>query len=321
MNFPKEFFQDEVRCDFQISELMKRAWAAEMDILQIVIDICEKHNIPYFADSGTLLGDVRHQGFIPWDDDIDIAIKREDYNKLIQILPQELPDGIVLAGMYADSERLQKAALSHQLRVIIDETYWSLPALLNRFHGFPFYRTGIDIFPLDYIPRDPELAELQQTILTLVYTVASKINTLREEGTLEQRLCSIEELCNVSLPRDETLDNKLWRLFDSLCCLYTDEESDDVTNYPYLLDQPSYRMSKKCYDETIYLPFETMTLAAPKNYHEVLTAIYGDYMTLPPEEDRGCKVHAELVDPDKSYTEYQDWYRTAKFSEYSRSIR
>ena len=103
MIFKEDFFLKETRCGFEISEMMKRAWSAELEVLEIVVDICNRNKLQYFADWGTLLGAVRHQGFIPWDDDIDICLKREDYNQLIQILPQELPYGMVMTGMYAKS--------------------------------------------------------------------------------------------------------------------------------------------------------------------------------------------------------------------------
>ena len=121
LKFDNDFFNTEVREGFEISSMMKRAWAAQMEVFQVVSDICNRNGIRYFADFGTLLGAVRHKGMIPWDDDIDISLMRDEYNELIRILPGELPYGFVVAGMYADCERLQNAAFVPQLRVIADE--------------------------------------------------------------------------------------------------------------------------------------------------------------------------------------------------------
>ncbi len=78
MHFDESFFEGEERNGFYISPIMKRAWAVELDILEVISKICRKYQIRWFAESGTMLGAVRHNGFIPWDDDIDISMLRPD---------------------------------------------------------------------------------------------------------------------------------------------------------------------------------------------------------------------------------------------------
>ena len=92
MQFPYTYFEDEVREGFYISGIIKRAWAAQLEVLEIVDKICQKHNIRWFADCGTLLGAVRHGGYIPWDDDLDICMLRDDYIRFNEIAEQELPE-------------------------------------------------------------------------------------------------------------------------------------------------------------------------------------------------------------------------------------
>ena len=95
-----DFFKEEVREGFCISAEMKKVWAVEMKVLSFVISVCKKYDIPYFADYGTLLGAVRHKGFIPWDDDIDICLKRSDYMRLIEAFKKENNTDYVYNGFY-----------------------------------------------------------------------------------------------------------------------------------------------------------------------------------------------------------------------------
>ena len=82
MKLPEEFYKEEVRNDYKISSEMKKIWSIELDLFNQLDRICKKHNITYYADGGTLLGAVRHHGFIPWDDDMDFMMYRDDFEKL-----------------------------------------------------------------------------------------------------------------------------------------------------------------------------------------------------------------------------------------------
>jgi len=93
MKIPDSFLLDEVRCGFMVPAPIKQAWAAELEVLAEIDRVCRKHNIKYFADWGTLLGAVRHGGFIPWDDDLDIVMKREDYDKFMTVARFDMDEG------------------------------------------------------------------------------------------------------------------------------------------------------------------------------------------------------------------------------------
>ena len=95
MKFDDDFFKAEVREGFEITSMMKRAWAAQMEVFQVVADVCRKNKLRYFADWGTLLGAVRHKGMIPWDDDIDVAMPRDDFERLVRFIEKEKGDIIV----------------------------------------------------------------------------------------------------------------------------------------------------------------------------------------------------------------------------------
>ena len=91
-----DFLRDEVRCGFYIPTAIKQAWAATLAVLDEIDRICTQHNIKYFADWGTFLGAVRHGGFVPWDDDLDICMLREDYNRFREVCDEYLPEEFVI---------------------------------------------------------------------------------------------------------------------------------------------------------------------------------------------------------------------------------
>lgn len=279
MEFAPEFFQKETRCDFEIPQMMKRAWAAQLEVLEVVEDICERYGLTYFADWGTLLGAVRHQGFIPWDDDIDICLKREEYNELVRILPNELPRGFAMAGLYADSERLQGLAVWTHSRVLVDSGVFDFREHMERFHGFPYPGAGIDIFPLDYLPRDSESAEAQRMMIVYALSILQNWELCLENGELESRLQYMENLCGIILPRDDSTNLFLRKVLDSIVSLYQEEEADELFESPYFLNNENYHIKKEWYAEAVRLPFEQTEIAVPCGYHEVLTVHFGDYMT------------------------------------------
>lgn len=278
LEFSADYFKTEVRDGFEIPAMMKRAWAAQMEVLHVVAGVCKNNGIRYFADGGTLLGAVRHKGMIPWDDDIDICVVREEYNRLIQVLPKALPHGFVVAGMYADSERLQKAAFVPHLRVIADETLWNFNDYMRYFHGFPYQRVGIDIFPMDYISRDIGITNVQKQIIRLGIETLRDWNKLGENGMLDEYVNGFQKLCNVSFDNVNNVKNYMWKIIDKISSISYREEADYITKIFYWLDNDNYKMKKECYDYTIELPFENMNIVAPEMYDEVLRAEYGDYM-------------------------------------------
>lgn len=302
MTFPDSYFHEEYRLDFHISEMMKHAWAAKLELLEVITDICKKNQIKYFACGGTLLGAIRHQGFIPWDDDIDIGLKRPDYNKLVKILPQELPHGFALAGMYADNPA--NFIPCDQSVVVTDASQWNLADFYNCFHGFPYRQIGIDIFPYDYVPKDRELSDLQTFLIQKIMVLVRDWNNIKSQSELENRISEIEQLCNVSFTRENarSLRTQLLRLSDALCALYTEDECDEIVNYPSWISGAENLQQIEWYSHIIDVPFETGTIAVPRNYHEVLTAYFGDYMT--PKQLPSLHNYPFYASQEKSFQKY-----------------
>ena len=89
IKLPENFLDEEIRDDYVVSSQMKQVWAVELDLLNKILEVCKKYNIKIIASGGTLLGAVRHKGFIPWDDDIDLMMMRDQYDKLCDVAEKE----------------------------------------------------------------------------------------------------------------------------------------------------------------------------------------------------------------------------------------
>lgn len=277
MQFEPAYYETEMRDGFLVMGLMKRAWAAQMEVLAVIDGICKKHGLKWFADSGTLLGAIRHKGFIPWDDDIDIAMLREDYNKLVRLLPAELPEGFVYFGPMA-SNAANDVSYSFFMRIVNTGQIRFDGEFLDRFHGFP-YAAGIDIFPLDGVPNDEEEHTLLCSIVKLILSTDGMLKTMNDVQ-LEQALQAIEDACAVPIRRDGDIHSQLMRLTDALFAAYTVSECDELCCIGWHAMDIEGVMRKEWYADTVLLPFEMISIPVPVAYHEVARAIFGEsYMT------------------------------------------
>ena len=161
-----EFYKEEVRCGYTVNEKTKRVWAVQLEMLDEVERICKANGLKYFADSGTLIGAIRHEGYIPWDDDIDLVMLREDYDKFVQIAPKWLKEDLVLQTVYTEKNYLRGHA---QIRN-------SKTCGCNEEDKKAGYNCGIfiDIFPLDGMPKTEKerknWAKKIQFYWTVLYT-------------------------------------------------------------------------------------------------------------------------------------------------------
>ncbi len=288
MIFPNTFFYEEVRDGFTIAPMMKRAWAAELEVLEVVKKVCAENDIKWYAFYGTLLGTIRHKGFIPWDDDIDICMLRDDYMRFINVASEALPDGFVIPGIHANSSRLWEVSKQPQGRIMADETFFSLPKYMNYFHAYPYPRIGLDIFPLDNLPRDPkDQLELVRKINDLQW-IAQKWSMLKEKNQLNSRLKQYETDLGITFNKEDEITSRheILCVCDQYASSVPPSDSDAIANILYI-SWPSNRenftgfleMKKESFGEGMEMPFENGSMRVPCEPDKVLTYLYGkDYM-------------------------------------------
>lgn len=266
--FDENFFLGEVREGFYVEPMMKCAWAAEMEVLQTIHGICEKHNLQYFAYAGTLLGAARHKGYVPWDDDLDICMLRSDYNRFLQIARTELPADFQLRSPYTDESRSE--SFTHIRNAGTIDTS---PERLQSFHGCP-YVVGVDIYPLDALPADPSEESIICTLYSTFLAASRQVDT--DLPLVMESLPELEEMCRIKFDLSGNLKNQLLRAADKVCQLFDISECCSVTCVPDHAYSP-IPFLKEWFNEIVWLPFENISLPAPKNYDAILRILYGDW--------------------------------------------
>ena len=291
LEFAPTFFAPEIREGFFLDATMKTVWAAELEVLAQIATVCERHGIQWYAAYGTLLGAIRHEGFIPWDDDIDIWVMRKDYNRLMtEYLPAELPEGYLVKSPLNELGYDQFHGC-----VLNGESISITPEHLRAFHGCPF-QVAVDIFPLDHIAANTEQTKRRRELAKLAARAADLVFRLEEQPKGQSQAAVLEETARRTMQHlQETsgyaftwtnFETKQWRKIgcDLLCCVHalaaeTDEQSGDsvVEYWHYVLNGRS--CPKEWFQEAYSADFEEFMLPVPCGYDELLHYLYGDYRT------------------------------------------
>ncbi|MBR4083464.1 MAG: LicD family protein [Lachnospiraceae bacterium] len=284
LQFPEDFFKSEIRTEHMVNETSKRMWAAQMEVLQRIDEICKRHNLTYYAYWGTLLGAVRHQGFIPWDDDMDIAMPGEDYIKFLSVAREELPQEYWILNMYTSNDWFEYFTKITNGKSIDLSCRRSI-----EHHGCPL-AMGIDIFPLYYIPRDEEIAENIRKILSFIQQLEGIVIHREEHPETEEEkqqydlemaenLVELERITGYKFVSDRPLRTQLLVLFDQISRIGTAEDSDYLTTFYHYARNKDKAVDKK-WLKLIQIPFENIMINAPEDYDSVLRKSYGNYQVI-----------------------------------------
>jgi len=236
--------------------ILRKAQLRMLDILQVIDGICQKHNIPYFLDGGSLIGAVRHGGFIPWDDDLDIAVMREDFYKLRKILQQELPENFVYQDSTTDSNYPLLIGKVRDTQSYFEEEYTD---------KLEYKGIYVDIIPMEKIPSLKWKAKLD-------YWYGHCFRAIHNYTDTKDKIVSC---CVIPFA---------WMLVQ---CTRLLNKCSSSTQIAHMYGWKAYNS----YSSTDVFPvkrmfFEHIEVYVPKNPDAVLKALFGDYMQVPPPEKR-----------------------------------
>ena len=289
MQITKDFYKAEERCGFTVTEEMKSLWAVELDLFEKLKSVCEKYNITYHASGGTLLGAIRHKGYIPWDDDIDITMLRADYDKLLAVADKEFSEPYFFQTAYNDIGYSNGHA---QLRNS------NTTAILKSSGGKYKYNQGIfiDIFPVDNIPDDEALFAAQKRKIGFLNKLLAM--TVRYPGSPNKNIVKTILHC-ITTPLIPY--RKVYKKLEQVCSQYNNQETKRVGLLSFVYNEERFYFPKHVFDKTLNVPFEMTEIAIPEGYDEILKIQYNNYMEMRKENS----YHGGLIiDALRPYTEY-----------------
>lgn len=279
------------------TETLRKVQMVQLELLLEFDRICKKHDIPYQLFAGTLLGSIRHKGFIPWDDDIDLAILREDYNKLLKIAPTELDGRYFLQTYETDKEYYkQSGRIRKNGTLMLQEIYE--PFEIH--HGIP-----ISIMPLDNIEPDTLRGEWHRKIYQFTYNNLWRLNNARKiencrriDNKGKKAVRYILYGLSKIIPKTATdkCHTKISTLFNGKDTEYVSHLTNGATKKRF----HAYKIRRKDFYDTIPGKFEGHDFPIPRKYDQVLSNLYGDYEALPPLKDR--QPHHGVIDIDFNHT-------------------
>lgn len=259
----------------------------DLEIVNEVVRICREHDLKYYMLGGTMLGAIRHKGFIPWDDDIDLGMPREDYEKFLQVAPKELSPHLKVVNYRNDPNFMY-----YITRILDTETRVVEERIGNE---NKYTHASIDIFPVDGTPNNALLRKIyffrvlyHRALMSLCYK--DSIDRKRKRGGAEKALLWVMERIPIE---------KMTTPYKQKCKIDKLLRSQKVEGSKYIGNiMGAYRTREivpaEYYGEGKLYDFEDIQLVGMDMYHEYLTYTYGDYMQLPPEDKR--KTHFKILE-------------------------
>ena len=296
------FFEEEIRSGYTVSSEMKKIWAVELDLLNEFSKVCQKYQLKWFVHAGTLLGAIRHKGFIPWDDDIDVVMPRSDYEKLCELAPNAFSH-----PYFYQTEETDKFFSRNFARLRNSQT----TALIAWEKTFKYpYNQGIfiDIFPMDNIPDDESERKVYFEGLTELNDRAWQWRNIvhfyhpKKGNGLRKRVCYfVKHLYFKYLFRNMGDYRYCLKEHHDLVVKYNDLETKYVGE-SIIPPLGRWVWKREWVDCVEIVPFEMLMVPVPVGYEECLKTGFGEDWRTPRHVQN---LHGSVVfDVEKPYTEY-----------------
>lgn len=294
LDLPEHFLEDEVREGYTISIKQKKIWAVELDLMDQLLRVCKKYNIKVIAFAGTILGAVRHKGFIPWDDDMDVALLREDYEKLLKVAPYEFKE-----PYFFQTAETDPAYFIGYARLRNSQTTGVVEVNKASNYNCGIY---IDIFVLDGYSENKTLFNKNYRKKLICDKILNKYNVNQPHKNSTNKIASLfihHTVCRV-IPYDN-----MKKKYHSYLIKFNEKTERVSIVTQSLKFIKKYWCMKSDFKYIINVPFENLIIPIPANYDEVLKHMYGNYMKYPPVEERGLWHEGMLTfNPDIPYKEF-----------------
>ena len=251
----------------------------QLNILKYIDNICKENQLKYYIAGGTLLGAVRHKGYIPWDDDIDILMPYSDYRKLIELIKKENNNYIML-NPYDNEDYF------YMFSKVVDTRTKLTEKTVNKIKNYGVF---VDIFPINKLPTSKEELEEYMNELYLKNKEYAASMPKKNYYSDPKRVKRIAKRI-LKYPYHLKCKKIDWqtRKIDLLKLLEKYNNMEEYNYSGYVLSYYGKKdiMRKEVYEDSTTLIFEGIKVKAPKLYDEYLTKLYGDYMKIPKEHEK-----------------------------------
>ena len=259
--------------------MLAKLHATQLEIMDEIHRICVNNSIEYFLDSGSALGAVRHKGFIPWDDDIDVGMIRDQYDRFVECCKTQLSPSFILQTQETDPGYHETKTKIRKLGTFFPE---------KGSVGFKYQGIFIDVFPFDYISDDPKigLREIHHGRY-LARCIKNHRNGGKSPSFINRLFHYIQQIIPLSW---------LEKHYESHCKKHNNLTTNTLTSYYYKMSATKDLLFKKSMLTPVeMMPFEDRNYYVMANYDAYLKTMFGDYMTLPPEEKRVIHLSGEVL--------------------------